>query len=79
MDRPLWNLKLLGIQVCQHEVQKPKIVDQSLRGEGQCLAYSAKHNYNTGRKLRSQLQMADRMSVRGEKGDFLKLEGNRRA
>jgi hypothetical protein len=50
-------------------------VDRSLRGEGQCLAYSAKHNYNTGRTLRSQLQMADRGSVKGEKGDFSDIRG----
>jgi len=30
-------------------------------------------------KLGSQLQMADRGSVKGEKGIFLKLEGDRRA
>jgi len=66
------------MQVCKTEAQKPKIVDQSLRGEGQCLAYSAKHNYNTGQKLRSQLQMADGISVR-KKGDFWILEGERKA
>jgi hypothetical protein len=58
-----------------HEAQKPKIVDRSLRGEGQCLTYSAQHDGDTGRKLGSQLQMADRMSVRGEKGDFFEFRG----
>ena len=51
---------------------------QSLyRGEGQCLAYSAKHDENTGQQLRSQMQMADGMSVR--KGEFWTLEGERKA
>jgi len=52
------------MQVCQHEAQKPKIVDQSLyRGEGQCLAYSAKHGGDIGQQLGRQMQMADGMSV----------------
>jgi len=54
-------------------------VDRSLRGEGQCLTCSAQHDGDTGRKLGSQLQMADRESVKGEKGDFWTLEGDRRA
>jgi len=53
-----------------HEAQTPKIVDRSLRGEGQCLTYSAQQDEDTGRKLRSQLQMADKISVRNERGIF---------